>query len=135
MFVGDPQTWHKFALLKLAVLRPAATQTDVNDQRASLMKHNKQGYHEAPKIAGLTVFNKFKLDPESALSLKKELPLKDTKDNLGIDIMGTEQQLRDGIKQNGEFKYKVGEFINLSAENITFLRMTDLETLCSNSLS
>ena len=57
------------------------------------------------------------------------------KDDLRIDIMGTEQQLRDGLKQHGEFQYEVGEFINSSAENITFLRVTDLETLCSNSVS
>ena len=42
--------------------------------------------------------------------------------------MGTEQQLCDGIKQHGKF-------INSSAENIRFLRVTDLETLCSNSIS
>ena len=92
------------------------------------MKRNKQGFHEAAKIAGLAVFNKFKLDPETALSLKKEMPLnlwktvkQALKNDLGIDMMGTEQQLRDGIKQHGEFQYEVGEFINSSAENITFL--------------
>ena len=37
------------------------TQTDVNNQRASLMKRNKQGFHEAAKIAGLTVFNNLNL--------------------------------------------------------------------------
>ena len=42
--------------------------------------------------------------------------------------MGTDQQLRDGIKQHGKF-------MNSSAENITFLQVTDLEMLCSNSIS
>ena len=48
------------------------TQADVSKQRASLMKCNKQDYHEAAKIAGLTIFNKFKL---TVLSPKKEMPL------------------------------------------------------------
>ena len=39
------------------------------------MKRNKDGYLEAAKIAGLTIYKRFKLQPETALSLKKELPL------------------------------------------------------------
>ena len=92
---------------------------DVNKQRASLMKRNTESYLEASKVAGLTIFNKFRLEHQTALSLKKEMPLnlwktikRSFKDSFGIDIMGTERELLEGLKQHGEFEYEVGEFVN-----------------------
>ena len=81
-----------------------------------MIKRNKEGNFEASKIAGLAIFNKFKLDPETALSLKKEMPLNFWKtvkrtlnDSFGVDLMGTEGQLQEGLKKHGEFEYEVGE--------------------------
>ena len=119
----------------------AEPKQDVVQQRSSLIKRNKEGYFEAAKIAGLAIFNKFKLDPETALSLKKEMPLnlwktvkRTLNDSFGVDLMGTERQLREGLRKHGEFEYEVGEFINSSGETVTFLRVTDFETLYKTSV-
>ena len=118
-----------------------AADVDINKQRASLMKRNKDGYLEAAKIGGLTIFKRFKLQPEAALSLKKELPLNLWKtvkralnDDFGIDLMGTERELREGLKNHGGFDYEVGEFTNRVGEVVTFLRVTDVEQRCKSSL-
>ena len=119
----------------------AEPKQDVVQQRSSLIKRNKEGYFEAAKIAGLAIFNKFKLDPETALSLKKEMPLnlwktvkRTLNDSFGVDLMGTERQLREGLRKHGEFEYEVGEFINSSGETVTFLQVTDFETLYKTSV-
>ena len=57
-----------------------AADVDINKQRASLIKRNKDGYLEAAKIAGLTIFNRFNLQPETALSLKKRTAIEFVKD-------------------------------------------------------
>ena len=118
-----------------------AADVDITKQCASLMKRNKDGYLQAAKIGGLTIFKRFKLQPETALSLKKELPLNLWKtvkralnDDLGIDLMGTERELREGLKNHGEFDYEVGEFTNKAGEVVTFLRVTDVEQFCKSSL-
>ena len=49
--------------------------------------------------------------------------------------MGTERELREGLKQQGEFECEVGEFVNSSQETVTFIRVTDYKTLCTESLS
>ena len=99
---------------------------DVVQQRSSLIKRNKEGYL---------------LDPETALSLKKEMPLnlwktvkRTLNDSFGVDLMGTERQLREGLRNHGEFEYEVGEFINSSGETVTFLRVTDFEKLYKTSV-
>ena len=119
----------------------AEPKQDVFQQRSSLIKRNKEGYFKAAKIAGLAIFNKFKLDPETALSLKKEMPLnlwktvkRTLNDSFGVDLMGTERQLGEGVRKHGEFEYEVGEFINSSGETVTFLRVTDFETLYKTSV-
>ena len=106
-----------------------------------MIKQNKEGYFEAAKIAGLAIFKKFKLDPETALSLKKEMPLnlwktvkRTLNDSFGVHLMGTERQLREGLRKHGEFEYEVGEFINSSGQTVTFLRVTDFETLYKTSV-
>ena len=102
----------------------AEPKQDVIQQRSSLIKRNKEGYFEAAKIAGLAMFNKFRLDPETALSLKKEMPFKTVKrtlnDSFGEDLMGTERQLREGLRKHRELEYEVGKFINSSGETVTF---------------
>ena len=114
---------------------------DIAQQRASLLKRNKDGYFEAAKIAGLSIFNKFKLDLETALALKKEMPLnlwktvkRTLNDTFGVDIMGTENQLCEGLQKHGEFEYEVGESVNSSGDAVSFLRVTDFEGLLKTSL-
>ena len=106
-----------------------------------MIRRNKEGYFEAANQAGLTIFNRCKLKPETALALKKEMPLnlwksvkRALKDDFGVDIMGTEHELREGLKSHGEFEYEVGEFTNEAGDVVTFLRVTDPESLCRSSL-
>ena len=73
--------------------------------------------------------------------LKKELLLNLWKtvkrvlsDDFGTDLMGAERELREGLKNHGEFDYGVGEFTNKAEEVVTFLRVTDVEQLCKSSL-
>ena len=113
---------------------------DITKQRASLMLRDKAGYFEATRKSGLSILNKFKLDLTTALSLKKEMPLNLWKivkralsDSFGVDVMGTERELREGLKEHGEFDYEVGKFINSAGETVTFLRATDVRSLCKNS--
>ena len=55
-------------------------------------------------------------------------------DSFGVDLMGTERQLCEGLRKHREFEYEVGEFINSSGETVTFLRVTDFETLYKTSV-
>ena len=113
---------------------------DITKQRASLMLRDKEGYFEATRKSGLSIQSKFKLDLTTALSLKKEMPLNLWKivkralsDSFGVDVMGTERELHEGLKEHGEFDYEVGEFINSAGETVTFLPATDVRSLCKNS--
>ena len=113
---------------------------DITKQRASLMLRDKEGYFEATRKSGVSIISKFKLDLTTALSLKKEMPLNLWKivkralsDSFSVDVMGTERELREGLKEHGESDYEVGEFINSAGETVTFLRATDVRSLCKNS--
>ena len=71
-----------------------------------MIRRNKEGYFEAANQAGLTIFSRFKLKPETASALKKEMPLnlwKSVKcalrDDFGIDIIRTEHELREGVEE------------------------------------
>ena len=99
------------------------------------MLRDKEVYFEATRKFGLSILSKFKLDLTTALSLKKEMPLnlcKIVKRALS-DSLGTEKELREGLKEHGEFDYEVGKFINSAGETVTFLRATDVRSLCKNS--
>ena len=37
-------------------------------------------------------------------------------DDFGIDLMGTERELREDLKNHGKFDYEVGEFTNKAGE-------------------
>ena len=113
---------------------------DVTKQRVSLLLRDKEGYFEATRKSRLSILSTFKLDLTIALSLKKEMPLNLWKivkralsDSFCIDVMGTEKEFHEALKEHGELDYKVGKFINSAGETVTFLCAADVRSLCKNS--
>ncbi len=124
----------------VASVSPKDDDGDVVSQRASMIRRDKPGFLQSAVQAGVTNFKKFKLSPEVALGLKSQMPLdlwrlvkRTLQDNLGVDLMGTESKLREGLKEHGEFVYEAGSF-QAEGKEVSFLRVTSILEVIQKSL-
>ena len=113
---------------------------DVVSQRASMIKRDKMGFLQSAVKAGVTNFQNFKLSPEVTVALKSQMPFdlwrlvkRALQDNLGVDLLGTESQLREGLKEHGEFAYEAGSF-EAEGKKVSFLRVTSILEVIQKSV-
>ena len=45
-------------------------------------------------------------------------------ENVGVDLLGTESKLREGLKEHGEFVYEAGS-VEAEGKKVPFLRATN----------
>ena len=108
---------------------------DLVTQKASLIKRQKELYLSLSNKAGLTLMKNFKLDAQTVLGFKQEMPLSMWKlikrglnDSLGVDIMGTETELRKYLNDHGNFEHECWTVI-IQNKKIHFFRVTDVADL------
>ena len=113
---------------------------DVVSQRASMIRRDKVGFLQSAVPAGVTNLKKFKLSPEVTLELKSQMPLdlkrlvkRTLQENLGVDLLGTEFKLREGLKEHGEFVYEAGSF-EAEGKKVSFLRVTSILEVIQKSV-
>ena len=113
---------------------------DVVSQRASMIRRDKVGFLQSAVQAGVTNLKKFKLSPEVTLGLKSQMPLdlwrlvkRTLQENLGVDLLGTESKLREGLKEHGEFVYEAGSF-EAEGKKVSFLRVTSILEVIQKSV-
>ena len=54
-------------------------------------------------------------------------------ENLGVDLLGTESKLREGLKEHGEFVYEAGSF-EAEGKKVSFLRVTSILEVIQKSV-
>ena len=114
----------------VASVSPNDNDGDVVSQRASIIRRDKVGFLQSAVQAGIADLKKFKLSPEVTLALKSQMPLdlwrlvkRTLQENLGVDLLGTESKLREGLKEHREFAYEAGSF-EAEGKKVSFLRVT-----------
>ena len=81
-----------------------------------------------------------KLDTQTVLGFKQEMPLsmwklikRSLNDSVGVDMMGTETELRKYLNDPGNFEYECGTVI-IQNKKINFFRVTDVADLLRKSI-
>ena len=116
-------------------------QEDLNLQRTSLIRRDKENLTKCAKEAGVKILAKF--SPSQAAGLKKELSfetwrvVKRALSNVtGTDILGTEKQLRNEMDKS-YFEYECGTFKTVEKEcekSVTFVRVTNLQNVITKTV-
>ena len=109
-------------------------------QVASLMHRDKEVYNASAEKANLKIIAKF--TPEQAASLEQELSFEQWRvvkrlliDVAGRDIVGSKNNLRSYLNENNNHKDETGSFTSQLGNKVTFVRITDLETVVQDTVS
>ena len=57
-----------------------------------------------------------------------------SKDVAGRDVVGSEQQLRNYIKDKCYYQFEAGSFVSSNSRTVTFVRIVDLQEVIKHSL-
>ena len=115
------RSW-KFEAFQLISLVPArscsnteAIKDDLVSQQSSLIKRQKEIFLSDSHKARITLMKNFKLQANTVLGLKKEMPLsmwklikRGLQESLGVDVMGKETELKKQLDCHGNFDYECG---------------------------
>ena len=109
-------------------------------QIAHLMRRDKSLYTASAERANLKILAKF--TAEQAASLKRELSFEQWRvikrlltDGAGRDIVGSENNLRNFLKENNHHEYEAGSFTSKLSNKVTFVRITNLSAVVKDTVA